>query len=401
MNGEPVQVTTLARKIEVNPNSMSTMTAVPAKKIPLLDLQAQFSGIREEVMAEIARVAGTQKFILGEEVERLEQSIAAYSYSRYGVGCASGSDALLLTLMGLGINPGDEVLTVPYTFFATAGAISRVGARPVFIDVEEATFNLDVSQLVTFLEAHPRVRAVLPVHLFGGCADMDPICRAAGERRIPVIEDAAHSIGAEYKGRRAGSIGAAGCFSFFPSKNLGAFGDGGMITTNSADLARRLSALRSHGRTGKYIHEWVGVNSRLDALQAAILRVKLRRLDRWTLGRAANAERYRRLFAEKKTPVIAPAPAGYQNRHVYNQFVIRCSRRDALQKYLKEHGVGTEVYYPLPLHLQTCFADLGYKSGDFPVSERLAAESLALPIYSELEPGDIERVVDLIQAFYS
>jgi dTDP-4-amino-4,6-dideoxygalactose transaminase len=380
---------------------MSTLSAVTAKKIPLLDLQAQFNGIRDQVMTEITRVVELQKFILGEDVQNLERQIASYAGAKYGIGCASGSDSLLLALMALEIGPGDEVLTVPYTFFATAGAISRVGAKPIFVDVDESTFNLDTTQLATVLEAHPRVRAILPVHLFGGCADMDPICRAAAERGIPVIEDAAQSIGAEYNGRRAGGIGTAGCFSFFPSKNLGAFGDGGMITTNDSDLADRLASLRIHGRTGKYIHQWIGVNSRLDALQAAILQVKLRYLDGWTQRRVDNAERYRSLFAEWKTPVMAPVAPSFQNRHVYNQFVIRCQRRDALQNYLKENGVGTEVYYPLPLHLQACFADLGYKPGDFPVSERLAAESLALPIYSELEAGDIERIARLIQAFYS
>jgi dTDP-4-amino-4,6-dideoxygalactose transaminase len=306
----------------------------------------------------------------------------------------------VLALLALDIKQGEEVLTTPYTFFATAGAISRVGAVPVFADVDEDTFNLNPALTAEVLAAHPKVRAIIPVHLFGGCADMDPICATAAERDIPVIEDAAQSIGSEYKGRRAGSIGRVGCFSFFPSKNLGGYGDGGMITTDDAALADRLKALRVHGRTGKYFHQWIGVNSRLDTLQAAVLRVKLRYLDSWSAARAKNADRYRERLAQAGLPVIPAKPAGYQTRHVYNQFVIRCENRDGLQGHLKSQGIGSEVYYPLPLHLQPCYADLGFRKGDFPVSEKLAAESLALPVYSEATEADIDYVCDSIRSFY-
>jgi dTDP-4-amino-4,6-dideoxygalactose transaminase len=370
---------------------------VSEKQIPLLDLRAQHQQIRDEVLEQIVRVVDSQNFILGEEVQKFEAEIATYCQTKYAVGCGSGSDALSLALMALDIRPGDEVLTAPYTFFATAGAISRTGAIPVFADVEEHTFNLDPNRAADILASRPKVRAIIPVHLFGGCADMDPICAMAGERGIAVIEDAAQSIGSEYKNRRAGTVGGVGCFSFFPSKNLGGYGDGGMLTTNDPSLAERLAALRVHGRTGKYFHQWVGINSRLDALQAAVLRVKLRYLDGWTSGRQRNAERYRTEFARLAVPVNSMEPAGYQTRHVYNQFVIRCPQRDALQSYLKKRGIGSEVYYPLPLHLQPCFADLGYKKGDFPVSEKLATESLALPVHAEVDADDIDYIADSIQ----
>ena len=375
--------------------------AVIARKVPLLDLQAQHQQIRDEVLKEIVRVVDSQKFILGEDVKKLEQEIAAYSECKYAVGCANGSDALVLALLALNIGPGDEVLTTPYSFFATAGAVSRVGAIPVFADVEEATFNIDVAHMLEALAARPKIRAIIPVHLFGGCADMDPIMKAADQRGIPVIEDAAQSIGSEYKGRRAGSIGQIGCFSFFPSKNLGGYGDGGALTTNDPALAERLAALRVHGSKKKYFHEWIGFNSRLDTLQAAVLRVKLPYLDQWSNGRQRNADLYRARLAELSIPVTAATAANYQTRHIYNQFVIRSDRRDALQAHLKDHGVGSEVYYPQPLHLQPCYAFLGHKPGDYPVSERLAAESLALPIHSDLGAGDIDYVCQTIQAFYA
>jgi dTDP-4-amino-4,6-dideoxygalactose transaminase len=373
--------------------------AVTERQILLLDLRAQHARIREEVLAEVIRVIDSQKFILGEDVQKLEREIAEYSGARFGVGCASGSDALFLALVGLGIERGDEVLTTPYTFFATAGEIHRVGATPVFVDVEAATFNMDMSRVANVLAARPKIRAILPIHLFGGCADMDPLCGMARERGIPVIEDAAQSIGSEYRGRRAGSIGEVGCFSFYPSKNLGGFGDGGMLTTNDPALAERLAALRVHGsRRRAYYHEWVGINSRLDALQAAVLRVKFRHLDSWTRGRQENAALYRKLLAGG--PVTPPAEAVYQTRHIYNQFSILCPQRDQLQGYLKENGIGTAVYYPLPLHLQECFVDLGYRAGDFPVSERLAKESLALPIHAELAADEIEHICATVRAFY-
>ena len=377
------------------------MTTVIQKQIPLLDLKAQHKAIREEVLAEMTRVVDSQKFILGEEVKQFEAEIAKYCHAKFAIGCASGSDALILALMALDVKAGDEVLTTPYTFFATAGAISRVGATPVFVDVEDDTFNLNVNLVEKALAKHPRIRAIMPVHLFGGCADMDPIMKLANDRGLPVVEDAAQSIGSEYKGRRAGSIGKIGGFSFFPSKNLGGYGDGGIMTTDDQAIAERLSALRVHGRTGKYFHQWIGVNSRLDALQAALLRVKLRYLDGWTEGRQRNAELYRTTLKKLGTPVTPAAPADYQTRHIYNQFVIRCSRRDELQAHLKNHGIGTEVYYPLPLHLQPCYSDLGLKEGDFPVSERLARETLALPVHAELTEEENEYVCNAIHAFYA
>ena len=377
------------------------MATVGGKYIPLLDLQAQHKHIREQVLAEIMRVVDSQKFILGEDVQRLESELASYCGAKHAVGCASGSDALFLALMALDVQPGDEVLTTPYTFFATAGAISRMGAVPVFVDVDERTFNLDANRIAAVLASRPKIRAMIPVHLFGGCADLDPICDMARQRGVAVIEDAAQSIGSEYKGRRAGSIGQIGAFSFYPSKNLGGYGDGGMLTTNDKSLADRLAALRVHGRTGKYFHQWIGVNSRLDALQAAVLRVKLHYLDGWTAGRQTNADRYSAGLGKLSVPVISPQPADYQTRHVYNQFVIRCSDRDALQSYLRERGIGSEVYYPLPLHLQPCFSGLGYKKGDFPVSEKMAGESLALPIQAELAAEDVDYVCDSICSFYA
>ena len=275
------------------------------------------------------------------------------------------------------------------------------GAVPVFVDIEAATFNMDMELAAGVLKAHPKIKAVIPIHLFGGCADLDPLCAIARERGIFIIEDAAQSLGSEYKGRRAGSMGEVGCFSFYPTKNLGGYGEGGMLTTNDPEIRERLAALRVHGSRRKYYHDWVGINSRLDTLQAAVLRVKLRYLDSWSRSRAENAALYRQCLAANGVPVTPPAPAPYQTRHIYNQFSIVCARRDELQAYLKENGIGTEVYYPLPLHLQACFADLGYRAGDFPVSERLANESLALPIHSDLSAGDIEHVCRTIQAFYA
>jgi dTDP-4-amino-4,6-dideoxygalactose transaminase len=360
------------------------------RKVPLLDLQAQYQAIRNEILSAMERVAEAQQFILGEEVRALEAEMAAYCGGRFAVGCASGSDALRLALMAYNIGPGDAVLTVPYTFFATASAIHLAGATTLFVDVDERTFNMDVRQAAAALRQHPNVKAILPVHLFGGCADLDPICALAAESGIPVIEDAAQSIGSEYNGRRAGSIGAIGCFSFFPSKNLGAFGDGGMCTTGDPAIAESLRALRMHGSTVKYFHETVGLNSRLDALQAAILRVKLPYLDTWSAARGRNADLYRTLLSG--TAAICPVPADYQTRHIYNQFVVRLQARDAVRAFLAGHGIGTEIYYPLPLHLQKCFAYLGYGEGDFPVSEMLARETLALPIHAELAREDIEYV---------
>ena len=367
----------------------------PSRTVPLLDLRSQFASIEAEIWPVIKHVVTSQKFILGEEVAAFENEVAEYCRCKYAVGCASGSDALLLALMAYGIGPGDRVLTTPYTFFATTAAITRLGATPVFVDIEPDHFNMNPDQAVRAIETG-NIKVVIPIHLFGACADLDPISAAARERGIPVIEDAAQSIGSEYKGRRAGSIGEIGCFSFFPSKNLGAFGDAGLCTTNDTSIAERLQSLRVHGSRVKYYHESIGINSRLDALQAAVLRVKLRHLDAWSAARQRNADVYRELLSSS---VILPRAASYQTRHIYNQFVIQFDRRDELRSHLQKNGVGSEIYYPLPLHLQPCFAYLGYKVGDFPVSENLAQTSLALPIYPELEREDIEYIARMINAF--
>lgn len=374
---------------------MATKTGV--RPIPLLDLTRQYQPLREPIQAALTRVIEAQRFILGPEVERFEQRFAEYCGARYAIGCASGTDALELALMAADIGTGDEVLTVPFTFFATAGAIISAGARPVFIDVEPDSFNMDTRQLDHALATHPSIKAILPVHLYGGCADMGPILERALARSIPVIEDAAQAVGAEWRGQRTGSIGTIGCFSFFPTKNLGGFGDGGMLTTNDEELARKLKALRIHGSFEKYVHQWSGMNSRLDALQAAVLDVKLDHLDAWNRARQRNAALYREALAGI---VTLPVQQPFQTSHVYNQFVIRCARRDELRAFLSESGVGTEVYYPLPLHLQPALAAFGHKAGDFPVSEQLSKEVLALPIFAELTQEEIATVAGLIREFY-
>ncbi|MBI3959624.1 MAG: DegT/DnrJ/EryC1/StrS family aminotransferase [Chloroflexi bacterium] len=370
--------------------------------VPLLDLKAQYATIREEVRAAIDGVLESQYFILGPEVEALEAEVAAYCQCRYGIGVSSGSDALLVALMAINLQAGDEVITTPYTFFATAGAIVRLGGKPVFVDIDPATYNLDPFALEDAVT--PRTRAILPVHLYGQMVEMDPVMEVADRHGLHVIEDVAQAIGAEYRGRRAGCIGHCGCFSFFPSKNLGGVGDGGLVTTNDPKLADRVKLLRGHGARPKYHHKVVGGNFRLDALQAAVLRVKLRHLDRWTAARQHNAESYRRRLAASGLVsdgrVVLPVDAGY-GRHIYNQFVIRAERRDGLAHYLKQQQIGTEVYYPLPMHLQECFAGLGLREGAFPQSESAAQESLALPIYPELSDAMLERVVQAIGEFYS
>ncbi len=322
--------------------------------------------------------------------------MADYSQCRFGIGVSSGTDALLVSLMALGIGPGDEVITTPYTFFATAGSIARLGARPVFVDIDPRTYNIDPGGIEAAITV--RTKAIMPVHLFGQMADMDPIMEIARRYDLYVIEDAAQAIGAEYKGRRAGSIGHMGCFSFFPSKNLGAFGDAGMVVTNDANLAERLDILRKHGAKPKYYHHYVGGNFRLDAIQAAILRVKLRYLDAWTAARQQNAARYRQLFAEVNAPVELPWEAG-NSRHIYNQFVIRTDRRDELMAYLKARQIGCEIYYPVPLHLQECFSDLTYQQGDSPVSEDAALTTLAIPNYPELTHVQQGEVVEAVRTF--
>ena len=372
-------------------------TNIGTQAIPLLDLTRQYQPLRERIQAAMTRTVESQRFILGAEVEHFEKRFADYCGTSYAIGCASGTDALELALMAAGVGPGDEVLTVPFTFFATAGAILSAGARPVFVDVEDTSFNLDVQQLDRVLAAHPAIKAILPVHLYGGCADMGPILERAAARNIPVIEDAAQAVGAECRGVRAGNIGTIGCFSFFPTKNLGGFGDGGMLTTNDEKMAGDLRALRIHGSFEKYVHQWPGMNSRLDALQAAVLNVKLDYLDEWNRARQRNAALYRDLLGDV---VATPSPRSHQTCHVYNQFVIRCGRRDELRAWLSSHGVGTEVYYPLPLHLQPALAAYGYRAGDFPVSERLAGEVLALPIFAELTENEISAVAGLIREFY-
>jgi dTDP-4-amino-4,6-dideoxygalactose transaminase len=377
------------------------MNAKLKKEIPILDLHAQYHVIGREIEEAVNAVLKSQQYILGPEVKELEKEIAAYCESKYAIGCASGSDAILLALMAYEIGEGDEVITTPYTFFATAGAVARLGAKPVFVDIEEDTFNLDVSQLEAAIT--PRTKAIMPIHLFGQCAGMDEINEIAGRFTIPVIEDAAQAIGAEYRGRRAGSLGDVAAFSFYPSKNLGGAGDGGMLTTNDGAVAAKLFALRAHGAKKKYFHDYVGVNSRLDSLQAAILRVKMKYLDSWSNKRKANAELYEQYFAESglldrrivKLPMALP-----QMRHVYNQYVIRVPRRDELKTWLKEQGIGTEIYYPLSLHEQVCFAYLGYKAGDFPRSEKAAMSSLAIPIFPELSEEDQQYIVALIKEFY-
>ena len=375
------------------------MTPLQQKKsIPLLDLAALHAPIHEEVLAAITRVVDSQKFIMGPDVEELEQLVAGYCETKFAVGCASGSDALFLALLAAGIKAGDSVVTTPYTFFSTASAITRTGAVPVFVDIDPVTYNIDPVLLARALGAMPGAKAVIPVHLFGGCADMDPILDAARRHGCLVIEDGAQSIGAGYKARKAQFMGHMGCISFFPSKNLGGFGDGGIVLTNDEGLAKKLAALRVHGSSKKYYYEWVGINSRLDTLQAAVLKVKFAHLDSWTAGRQANAARYRGLLAGVQGVVLPQVP-DYQTRHVYNQFVIRSAERDRLQAFLKENGVGCEVYYPLPLHLQPCYRDLGYREGDFPESEKAAKESLALPVHSALKPEDMDYICDLIRQF--
>lgn len=360
-------------------------------RVPLLDLKAQYAGIKDEVLAAVGEVLESQICILGPRVAELEEQVAQLSGSRYAVGMSSGTDALLASLMALGIGPGDEVITSPFTFFATAGSIARVGARSVFVDIEPRTFNIDprrIEQAIT-----PRTKAIIPVHLFGQMCDMDPIMEVARKHGLFVIEDAAQAISASYKGRKAGSIGTVGCFSFFPSKNLGGAGDGGMVVTNDPEVYDRLLLMRSHGSNPKYYHKVIGGNFRLDPIQAAVLLVKLPHLNAWSEARRRNAEAYNRIFAGSriKTPWVHPDMVS-----IYNQYVIRAPQRDELVQHLKDANIGVEIYYPVPLHLQECFSDLGYREGDLPESENAAKEVLALPIYAELTSEQIEYVGETI-----
>lgn len=364
--------------------------------VPLLDLQAQWLAIRDEVRVAIDRVCDAQRFVLGPEVEELEAAIAATCGVGHAVGVSSGSDALIASLMALGVGPGDEVVTTTFSFFATAGAIVRLGARPVFVDIDASTFNIDAAAAAAAVG--PRTAAVLPVHLFGRFAELDPLLAPLVTRGVPVVEDAAQAIGAtDARGRRSGAVGRCGCFSFFPSKNLGAFGDGGMIVTDDAALGDRLRLLRQHGSHPKYHHAIVGGNFRLDALQAAIVRVKLAYLDGWTAARRRNAAGYAERFADLAGLVRVPDDVP---GHVYNQYVIRVPDRDGLRAALARAGVGTEIYYPVPLAHQECFRDLGYRPGDFPAAEEAAAAVLALPVHPELGPSQQDYVVETIRRFY-
>lgn len=377
-----------------------------AMKVPLLDLKEQYKTIRKEILEIAEEVFESQYFILGPKVVSLEEAIADYCFSKHAVGVSSGTDALLISLMSADIGFRDTVITTPYTFFATAGCIARTGARPVFVDIDPKTYNISPAYLEKAVESmtqteHERLRAVIPVHLYGQCADMKPILEICEQYDLIVIEDAAQAIGAEYKGKRAGSMGDFGCFSFFPSKNLGAFGDGGIVTTNSDDFHEKLCTLRVHGSHPKYYHKLIGGNFRLDAFQAAVVSVKLKYLDQWTKDRQKNAENYRSLFNHAGLEDVVELPYEKEDRHIYNQFVIRVKdRRDELRGFLKDAGIGTEVYYPVPMHLQACFSDLNHKKGDFPEAERAALHTVALPIYPELTDDQIAYVVEKIKAFY-
>lgn len=387
-------------------------------KVSLLDLKPQYLALKPELDAAIAKVCDSQQFILGPAVKALEADVARYSGCRFGIGVSSGTDALLIALMVLGVGPGDEVITTPYTFFATAGTVARVGARPVFCDIDPATFNLSPSQVEAFIAQRcemregrlvnrtsgATVKALMPVHLYGQMADMPSLMALAARYGLRVIEDAAQAIGAaDAHGRRAGSYGNIGCLSFFPTKNLGAFGDAGMCVTNDAILAERLDIFRVHGSKPKYYHAFIGGNFRIDELQAAVLGVKLPHLDDWSAARHRNAAQYDAAFAAARLGerLVGPPPAAAGARHIYNQYVVRARDRDALRKYLADNGIGTEIYYPVPLHLQECFQYLGHGVGSFPESERAAAETLALPIYPELTEAQIAYVAEKVAGFYA
>jgi len=375
--------------------------------VPLLDLNAHHEPLHQEIMAALEQTFRSNAFILGPDVGKLEERVAAYCQAKYGIGVTSGTDALLLALMALGIGPEDEVITTPYSFFATAGVIVRLGAKPVLVDIDPITYNIDPAKITSVLTA--KCKAIIPVHLYGQCADMAPIMDIAKRHNLSVIEDAAQAIGSEYRdGRRACSMGTIGCLSFFPSKNLGCLGDGGMAITNDSELAERMRILRVHGSKPKYYHKVIGGNFRLDTIQAAVLNVKLNYLDGWTKRRQENAERYELLFRQSglvqkqhvRLPEAVYRSAGVKHYHIYNQFVLRVERRDALVEHLKKKGIGAEIYYPVPFHLQECFQYLGHKKGDFPESERAANETIAIPIYPELTPAQQTEVVEAIAAFY-
>ena len=361
--------------------------------VPLLDLNAQYKPIEDEVFAAFKEVFDSKRFIMGDKITELEEKIADYCQCKYAVGVTSGTDALLLSLMALGIGPGDEVITTPFTFFATAGSIDRLGAIPVFVDIDSRTYNIDVSLIEEKIT--PKTKAIMPVHIFGQMADMDKIMEIAGKHNLKVIEDAAQAIGSEYKGKRAGSIGDTGCFSFFPSKNLGCCGDGGIITTNDKELADKMRILRNHGSNPKYYHKFIGGNFRLDSIQAAILLVKLPYLEAQHKRRQENASYY-----DDKLKGAAIIPVVEKDRRmIFNQYTIRAKDRDGLRNHLNESGIGNDIYYPVPLHLQECFSGLGYKKGDLPVSEKIADEVISLPVYSELTKEQLDAVAKAVIEF--
>lgn len=376
-------------------------SVTPVQGVPLIDMGRQYAALEHELTAAVVRVCASGRFVLGPDCLELEKSLANYCQAKHAIACASGSDALLLALMACGIGPGDEVLVPSYTFFATASAVARLGAKPVFVDIEPATFHLDVRRLQASITT--ATKAIIPVHLYGQCAEMPAVIEIARQFKLAVIEDAAQAIGAELGGRRAGTMGDIGCFSFYPTKNLGGFGDGGLMTANRDDLAERLRLLRVHGMQPRYYHHVLGINSRLDSIQAAVLNVKLPHLDRWTAQRQACARRYTRLFADHGLDRLLGLPAeAADRRHVWNQYIVRVSdgKRDALRAHLAQRQIGTEIYYPVPLHLQTCFAYLGYAQGSLPETERAAAETLALPLFAELTEAEQEQVVREVAGFF-
>ena len=387
----------------------NTMHATTLSPVPLLDLRRQYDSIRDEVLTAITRVCDSQSFILGPEVEALEREIATFTGSAAAVGCSSGTEALWLALVAAGVKPGDRVITTPFSFFASASSIVRAGAIPVFVDVDPGTFNLDPALVEARIAASPKggIRAILPVHLYGQCADMDAFHRISQEHGIKVVEDAAQAIGAEWNGRRAGSLGVAGAFSFYPTKNLSAYGEAGIVTTTDLQIAEHMKRLRNHGSPQRYYHEEFGWNGRMDAIQGAVLRVKMAHLENWNTKRREHAATYDRLFADagltssKHACPVRPLARSPQAKHIFHQYVIRAKERDALRKFLAERKIGSEVYYPVPLHLQPVFTHLGWKAGDLPVAEQAAHEVLALPMFPELTEAEIRCVVDDIADFYN
>lgn len=375
------------------------------KGVPLLDLSRQYSALREELLAAIEAVCDSQQFILGPAVNDFETRAARFLGANFCVGCASGTDAIFLALAAAGIGPGDEVVTTPFSFFATASSITRIGARPLFADINPSTYNLDPNSVQSLIEHHVRVKAILPVHLYGQCADMDGLGEIAKGIGIGIVEDAAQAFGATWRGRRAGTLGELACFSFYPTKNLNAFGDAGAVTTNDADLAARVRLLRAHGSRQRYYHDEIGWNSRLDSVQAAVLSVKLKHLEKWNRQRQQHAEAYAKLFRKAglggtNSPVRLPE-TDPNSSHIYHQYVIRAQRRDELRKFLTDRRIGSEVFYPVPLHRQKCFDYLGYGEGSLLIAEAAAREVLALPMFAELREDELRTVVDAIAEFYS